>query len=108
MARFMRALLAIAGVVAVLWLVRDRFVTLGRPKNVEPVSFRVAPHDPTATPPPAELTDIPGIGPVYAERLTDAGISSAHDLAGADPTVVAAAAGVSEDRAAGWIAAAPR
>lgn len=108
MARLMRGLLAIAGVIAVLWLVRDRFVTIGLPKNAEPVSFRVAPHDPAAAPPPAELTDVPGIGPVYAERLSDAGIDSAHDLAVADPAFVAAAAGVSEERAAGWIDAAPR
>ena len=108
MARLMRGLLAIAGVVAVLWLVRDRFVTIGRPKHVEPVSFRVAPHDPAAAPPPADLTDIRGIGPVYAERLSDAGIESAHDLVAADPATVAAAAGVSEERAAGWIDAVPR
>lgn len=108
MARILRGLLAIAGVVVVLWLVRDRFVTIGLPKNVEPVSFRVAPHDPTATPPPTELTDITGIGPVYAERLSDAGIDSAHDLAAATPATVADAAGVSEERAAGWIDAARR
>ena len=38
----------------------------------------------------------------------DAGIDSAHALAAADPAGVAAAAGVSEERAAAWIDAAPR
>ena len=104
MAKLLRALLTVAGVILVLWLVRDRLVSVGRTVETEPVSFRVSP--PAHVDPPVELTTIEGIGPVYAERLAAAGIENASKLADTDAAAVAAAAGVSESRAAGWIVSA--
>jgi len=49
------------------------------------------------------VDDIKGIGPTYAERLGEAGISTVGDLAAADAATVADAAQASESRAADWI-----
>ncbi|MEF8778090.1 MAG: helix-hairpin-helix domain-containing protein, partial [Natronomonas sp.] len=46
---------------------------------------------------------IDGIGPTYAERLSEAGIDTAEQLSSAAVSTVAEAAGVSEKRAEGWI-----
>lgn len=51
-----------------------------------------------------ELEEIEGLGPTFRERLTEAGIRSKDDLAGADPEDVAEAADVSRERAEEWIA----
>ena len=49
-------------------------------------------------------TAIDGIGPATAMRLEGAGVGTrVHDLAGLEPAALAEAAGVNEDRAAGWI-----
>jgi predicted flap endonuclease-1-like 5' DNA nuclease len=49
-----------------------------------------------------DLTVIAGIGPVHAEGLREAGITSLLDLVSAEAAVVASAASVSEDHAAQW------
>lgn len=54
----------------------------------------------------AELTAISGIGEKRAQRLIEAGITSQAALAAADPTTLAARAGVSERRLRRWIDAA--
>ena len=46
---------------------------------------------------------IDGIGPTYAERLSEAGIETVEQLSSAAVSTVAEAAGVSEKRAEGWI-----
>ena len=51
----------------------------------------------------ADLEEIDGIGPTYAERLREAGIETVARLAAADPGTVAEAAGVGPARAEGWI-----
>jgi predicted flap endonuclease-1-like 5' DNA nuclease len=101
MGRLLRGVLVLAGVVAVLWAVRERFVTVGRPVAQAPMSFRVSPQAPT--PPPHALTSIRGIGPVYAERLASAGITDAGALVDAGPLAVAKAAEVSIARATSWV-----
>lgn len=55
------------------------------------------------SPTPDDLTVVDGIGPVYAARLSDAGLLGLAALAAADPEQVASAAGVSPSVAAGWI-----
>jgi len=52
---------------------------------------------------PVDLTVIDGIGPVFAGRLAQAGITTFPDLATADATVLAATAGTSPSKAAAWI-----
>lgn len=101
MGRLLRSLLVLAGVVAVLWLVRDRFVTVWRPGLQRPAPFRVPPPDHAA--PSPELTAIRGIGPVYAERLSLAGLTTPEDLRAAGADAVAEAAKASSERAAAWI-----
>jgi predicted flap endonuclease-1-like 5' DNA nuclease len=94
-----------AGAAALVWLIKDRL--LG-PEST-PVSaddapaFRVAPPSP---PVPAEssddLTDITGIGPVYRARLEGAGLTTFAALAASDVATIAAAAEVTDERAADW------
>lgn len=50
-----------------------------------------------------QLELIDGLGPTFRERLSEAGISSIDDLAGADPDTIAEAADVSRERAEEWI-----
>ena len=52
----------------------------------------------------ADLTDLDGIGPAYAERLADAGVASVLELAVADPAELADAVGVPESTVADWVA----
>ena len=59
------------------------------------------------------LTQIKGIGPAMVQRLGDVGIHSAAELAGADAATLteqlkAGGAVVSQERVAGWIAAAAK
>jgi predicted flap endonuclease-1-like 5' DNA nuclease len=49
------------------------------------------------------VTEIEGIGPVFAQRLTSAGIADIATLAKASPDQVAEAASVSAARARSWI-----
>lgn len=99
-----------AGIVAALWMLRDR---LFRPET-SPVTPAEAPAFRVAPPPTAEradaddLSEIKGIGPVFKGRLAAAGISRFDELAATEPDTVAEAAGVTETRAAEWIALARR
>jgi predicted flap endonuclease-1-like 5' DNA nuclease len=95
-----------AGVMAVIWLLRDRLMgPEAMPPPPRHPAFRVVP---SGTPPPGEsdhdLTAITGIGPAYRARLVAAGIGRFSDLAASEPAAVAEAAGVSEARAGDWIA----
>ncbi len=95
-----------AGVVAVLWLLRDRLMgpeTLPAPPRHP--AFRVVPAGaPAPAGPDQDLTVISGIGPVYRARLGAAGIRRFEDLAGSSAAAVAEATGVGETRAEEWIA----
>lgn len=51
----------------------------------------------------ADLEDIKGIGPTYADRLRDAGIASIRDLSSADAEALAGETEISETRLATWI-----
>jgi predicted flap endonuclease-1-like 5' DNA nuclease len=94
--------LGMLGVAALaIYLLRDRLLP---PPVIEPAP---APIRGTAPPPPAtadDLTAVAGIGPVYAARLVESGISSFRQLASADPERIATAAGVRPDAVADWIA----
>ena len=94
-----------AGAAALVWLVKDRL--LGpetAPVTAEDApAFRVAPApSPNTATSSDDLSDITGIGPVYRARLEQAGLTTFAALAAADPEAIAAAAEVTEDRAADW------
>ena len=101
MKRFAKLIGLLAGVGAIVRLMRDRLVTLTVAREPQPPTFRVPEPVPS---PPANLTRIKGIGPAYGERLAAAGIATSEVLASSEPSRVAEVAGVSEARAREWIA----
>lgn len=96
----------VGGVVALVWAMRDRFISVAVSREPEPPAFK----NPTdlASAGVSELESINGIGPTYADRLRAAGYASATDLAGADPDEIADVAGVSSSRARSWLDQIPR
>lgn len=109
--RIARVVGIIGGIGAVVWAMRDRFISVALPREPTPPAFKVptematAPTSTTADP-PGSITDVPGIGPVYATRLEAIGIATLGDLAGADAEDASHAAQVPVTRAQGWIQAA--
>ncbi|MDL0120084.1 MULTISPECIES: helix-hairpin-helix domain-containing protein [Halobacterium] len=55
-----------------------------------------------AEPAAGDLTDITGIGPAYASRLADAGVTTPQELAAADTDDIAAATDLSPKRIRRW------
>ncbi|WP_018258076.1 DUF4332 domain-containing protein [Halomicrobium katesii] len=51
----------------------------------------------------APVTEIKGVGPAYAERLENAGISTVSELAAADADELGEATDLSPNRISGWI-----
>ena len=95
----------IAGALAVLWLLKDRF---GGPAPAPVVDD--VPGYPIATPPPPkgprepeDLSSIKGIGPVYQSKLSEAGIVRFDELADADAMVVASQIEAPVSRVQRWI-----
>jgi predicted flap endonuclease-1-like 5' DNA nuclease len=86
----------VGGVAAIVWAMRDRFISVAVSREPEPPTFR------TIHKLPEELEGVVGIGPTYALRLRDAGYAKPADLIGAEPDRVAEIAGVSPSRATGW------
>ena len=87
----------VAGALAVVWAMRDRFISVATSREPEPPAFRA---DLTEA---AKVDSINGIGPTYAERLIKAGLGTVDALAAASPDRVAEAASVSANRARNWI-----
>ena len=98
MKRLAKILGVLGGLVAIVWAMRDRFISVAISREPEPPAFRSPPPD---TDPAVDTID--GIGPVFAKRLTAAGIPTVARLAEASPDTVAEAAGVSAARARSWI-----
>lgn len=96
----------VGGVAALVWAMRDRFISVAVSREPEPPAFKNPPRMGTAAGP--QLESINGVGPTYADRLRAAGYSSAADLAGADPDEIAKVAGVSTTRARSWLDQIPR
>lgn len=96
MKRLARVIGFIGGVAAVVWAMRDRFISVATSREPQPPRFRSVEKT-------GDLLSVDGIGPVYAERLTESGITDLADLAKASPDLVAETAGVSATRARDWI-----
>ena len=90
----------VIGLGAAVWALRDKLLPAPEIPDGPPPRFRTAP---TSTVAADDLTEVKGVGPVYAQRLVDAGITSFVMLANADVAAVAGAANVSESQAASWI-----
>ncbi|MGZ8754804.1 MAG: helix-hairpin-helix domain-containing protein [Acidimicrobiia bacterium] len=106
MKRVFRFIGVLGGLGAVIWVMRDRFISLALPREPEPPTFRVAPHPPPVEPSIGlkdDLTIIKGIGPVYAARLEDAGITSLAGLGVANSEAIAATIDVPAGRVDDWI-----
>jgi predicted flap endonuclease-1-like 5' DNA nuclease len=88
----------VGGVAAVVWAMRDRFVSVATSREPEPPAFRTEPPTTGLT-----VGTVNGIGPVFTKRLTEAGLEDVSSLAKASPDAVAEAAGVSAARARTWI-----
>lgn len=100
-ARLIRTITTLGGVALLLWLMRDRMVRLPVASGERVPVFRTAPPD--HEPPAPDVTAVVGIGPVYAERLAQAGIRTVADLVASDADALAAAAGVGPSVAAAWL-----
>jgi predicted flap endonuclease-1-like 5' DNA nuclease len=96
MKRIAKVIGLVGGIVAVVWAMRDRFISVATSREPVPPTFK----EPEAGRP---VDSIDGIGPVFARRLTEAGIDSVSRLAGATPDRVAESASVSVARAKTWI-----
>ncbi len=96
MKRLAKVVGILGALAAVVWAMRDRFISVAISREPEPPAFR-------ATTPGVPVEAIDGIGPVFAKRLTAAGIDTVARLAAASSDAVAEAAGVSSARARSWI-----
>ena len=108
MKKFFKLLTLIAFGAGVTWLLRDQLVPGPTPPDPHPPAFRHPPEAPKAATGPADsgaddLTEVNGIGPVYAARLDAAGITTFRDLANADADRLAEDAGLPRDRLVDWI-----
>jgi polyhydroxyalkanoate synthase len=108
MKKFLKLLTLIAFAAGVTWLLRDQLVPGPTAPDPHPPAFRHPPEPPHAATGLAEsaiddLTEVNGIGPVYAAKLDAAGIKTFRDLADADADRLAADAGLPRDRVVDWI-----
>jgi predicted flap endonuclease-1-like 5' DNA nuclease len=103
---FLRITGVVVGLGAAAWALRDKLLPAPAVPEGPPPKFRTAPSKPSAPTGPADLTEVKGIGPVYAERLVAAGFDTIAALAGGDAEAIGNAAGVSADTAKKWVKAA--
>lgn len=90
----------LGGALALLWAMRDRFISVATSREPESPHFRAVTRTGVGAP---GVDAIDGIGPVFAARLSEAGLGTVEELAKAPPDRVAEAAGVSAARARSWI-----
>ena len=82
----------------VVWLTREHLLPTPEVGDEPRPRYR-------ATPPsePDDLTEVKGIGPVYASRLNGSGIATFRGLAESDAAATAAAIDVPVETVANWI-----
>ena len=98
----------VAGLAAAAWALRDRLLPAPEVHEEPPPKFREPDTGAASEAADTEpiLTDVKGIGPVTADKLTAAGIEDVQTLATADPAGLSDLIGTSETTAAKWIEAA--
>jgi predicted flap endonuclease-1-like 5' DNA nuclease len=87
----------VGGVAALIWAMRDRFISVAVSREPEPPAFRGWPAEGPG------LESLNGVGPTYAQRLREAGFTKPGDLVAADAEEIARIAGVSASRARSWL-----
>ncbi len=130
MKKLLLALLTVGALGAVAWLTRDRLLPPPAASTEPPSRFRAgsggavadtstsngsrstpqmrvitghAEATPPVEPTPDDLEEINGIGPVYAQRLADEGLTTFHALAAADPADTALRIDVTESMVSDWV-----
>ena len=118
MKRLARVLSFAAAVAALIWAMRDRFISVALPREPQPPAFRhpdehpQVPHRPhqnhrdpgmEAAPELDDLELINGIGPVYSSKLAEMGITTFSGLAAASVAEVVGKLGIAESRVVDWI-----
>jgi len=86
---------ALAGLGAAIWAMSDRLLPSPEIHDEPPPLFRIPPE-------PDDLTAIKGIGPVKADKLSAAGITTFAELAEMPTDELAAVAATSVATAARW------
>lgn len=111
MRRFLRAAGLLAGLGAAAYLLRERWVRVPEEPGPPPHFRATSPNGEAAAPASAvtqaladDLTEINGIGPVYAGRLQASGITTFSGLAAADAEGTAETIDVGPEMVADWIA----
>ena len=82
----------------IVWLTREHLLPTPKVSDEPPPHYRATPP-----PEPDDLTEVKGIGPVYASRLNEAGIVTFRGLAESDSAATAAAIDMPAETVAGWI-----
>jgi predicted flap endonuclease-1-like 5' DNA nuclease len=118
MKRLARLLSFVAGIAALIWAMRDRFISLALPREPQPPAFRhpddhpQVPHRPhqehrqpgvEAVPELDDLELINGIGPVYSSKLANMGITTFSGLAAGSAAEIAGKLDTAESRVMDWI-----
>jgi polyhydroxyalkanoate synthase len=105
MKRLIRFVGLAAGLAAVAYLLRDQLVRVHE-EPTPPPRFRQPSAEAGESAEAAladDLTEIVGVGPVYAKRLAAAGITSFAELAAADVAATAQAVNTAAERVAEWV-----
>ena len=87
----------VAGLAAAAWALRDRMLPDPAQPTDSPPRFR------TGGTAGDNLTEIKGVGPAFAQRLADSGITTFSTLAGEDAATVAEIANTTETTAQRWV-----
>ncbi len=109
MKKFFKLVTLVAFVAGITWVLRDQLLPGPEAPTSHPPAFRHPPptaEKSTATavaPSGDDMTEVNGIGPVYAKKLSELGIDSFAALAAADAADVAARSDIARDRVADWI-----
>ncbi len=90
----------IVGLGAAAWAVRDRLLPSPEIHDEEPPRFRDASQ---IRPASESLTDIKGVGPVTAKKLSEAGVASIAEIAEMRPEDLGPTVGASVASAEKWI-----
>ncbi|MDH3499802.1 MAG: hypothetical protein OEM97_06740 [Acidimicrobiia bacterium] len=105
----------LSGIGAVVWLMRDRLISLTAAREPEPPQFRAAGQRarvPGTVAAPAVVGDdlkvVKGIGPVYEKALHAYGVRTFAALAKVDATDLAGHLGIPESRIVDWVDQAQR